>query len=106
MKSDDGAARAGDQLSNDVAALRKDFAVLAEHMKALAGASASDAKHGLAERGARLREATQEAAEAAKQRGQAGVAAVEHQVQMHPLAAVAIAFGAGMVVSRLLSRDR
>ena len=99
-KPDNGSAHSGD-LQEDLAALRKDFAVLAEHVKALASTATHDAKAGIAERGARARDAAQGAAKAAKLQGEAGIAAIENQVQLHPIAAIAIAFGAGMLVSRL-----
>ena len=97
-KGDNGAARTED-LQADLAALRKDFGILADHVRSMADGTARDAAHGLAERGAKLRDA-------AKQRGEAGIAAFESQVQAHPFTSILVAFGVGLVVSRLVGRDR
>lgn len=104
-KGDNGASRAED-LQADLAALRRDFAALTEHVAAMAEGGVRDAARGLADRGAKLRDTANTAAADAKHRGQAGIALVEGQVQAHPLVSILVAFGAGLVVSRLLVRDR
>ena len=83
-----------DQLQKDIAALRKDLGTLTDTVKGMMNGAVKDA-------GA----AANHAAKAAKAKGQASAAALEAQVQTHPFAALAIAFGVGLVASKLMSRN-
>jgi ElaB/YqjD/DUF883 family membrane-anchored ribosome-binding protein len=74
------------QLRDDLAQLRKDVAILAEDLLGTAKSGASAA------------------AAAAKKRGAEVAEALEDQIQEHPLSAVGVAFGVGLLVGAILRR--
>jgi ElaB/YqjD/DUF883 family membrane-anchored ribosome-binding protein len=94
-----------EQLRDDMAALRNDMNALMKHVRQLGDSATQEARAGLAATGTRLRENIERTAQTAKARGQENIAALEHTVRERPLTAIALAFGLGMLVSRLLPRD-
>ena len=77
----------------DFAALRKDMAALMSSM----GDAASTQKQ-------RAYAAAGETAEKLKKRGAAAVHSVEGEIEARPLTSVAVAFGVGFVLGKLLDR--
>lgn len=80
-------------LRDDVDALRKDLANLTEKMRGMSG-----------ERFESARAQAREAAQRVRDRGQAAVDEVGHRIEERPLTSVAVAFGVGMLIGRLLDR--
>lgn len=86
-----------DAVREDLAALRQDFASLLAHLK--------DGSGGIAEEAAgRLREKAGALYDDIGERGQRSAEAVRHQVEEHPLTAIALAFALGYIGGRLFSR--
>jgi len=86
-----------DAVRADVAALKKDLGDLIKHLKS----GTNGAAHQAAER---MREKAGEVYEDIEDRGRRTTAAARHQVEEHPLTAVALAFAVGFIGGRLLSR--
>lgn len=87
---------------DDIAALRRDMAVLARHLSATASEAASGAAQRTAEE---LREeATRLFSSDLFERGRGAAKSVGHEVEMHPALSLLAAFGLGLIGGRLLSR--
>ena len=90
-----------DSIANDIAALRQDFATLNADLRAgtagRARSMAHDAAEQISDKASSLYgQATAQAA--------AGAKALSHEVEERPLTALMMAFAAGLVASRLLTR--
>ena len=90
-----------DAIVDDLAALKRDFARLMEQMKggAIDGASktAEDLLSQLNERAAELYDRISE-------QGESSVEAISRHVEERPITSLLVAFGVGVIASRLLSR--
>lgn len=85
------------QLRKDLEAIRGDIGALSDSLRSATGAAANSARKQVAEGAARVGETVRESAHAAQ-------AATERSIADHPMASVAMAFGIGMVIGRLLDR--
>lgn len=90
--------RAATDIGADLAGLRRDVANLAEAMRDLARNRTRDAGLRLSDTVGSARGKITDVGEGAQQRVQAGNNAFEASVEENPLAAIAIAFAAGVLV--------
>jgi ElaB/YqjD/DUF883 family membrane-anchored ribosome-binding protein len=84
----------------EMAAIRNDLAALREDIAAIARTAASAAT----EQKNRATEALRDKAEELTEKGEEMVASFGHEVEARPFAAVAIAFGLGFVLGKILDR--
>lgn len=97
--------RDGSQALRDtVDRLRSDLDDLRHQLVAAGGEQASAARTAVARRVEELRNELEEVAGGLERRGRETAASLGAQVREHPVASLAIAFGAGMVAARLLER--
>ena len=96
-KTGNGTAPEIDQVKDDIAALARDVAALVDRMRVLAGEEAGEAVGDLRDKARHLYEN-------AAAKGEQSVKAVGRQVEERPLLSLLVAFAAGFVVSRFLSR--
>lgn len=93
-----------DAVKEHIQNLRTELATLTTHIKGLSGAKLEQAQLAgslkIEELGADL----QRAADALRQQGQATVAQVENTIREKPLISLLAAFGAGILIARLLER--
>lgn len=95
---------ATDDIAEQVKALREDLAKLAETVGDLA-VDEAEAFNGRVRRKAdRLVKKGRKVARNAAARGRKAVDGLEHAVEAEPLVSVAVAFGVGMVIGRLMQR--
>lgn len=93
-----------DKLKDDIAALRADLSSLTRSMKAM-GSSTVEGMQALgAEKLDELRSEIERASSEVHRKGKASVAEVERAVQERPLMSLLAAFGAGMLITRLMDR--
>ena len=90
-----------DTIVDDLATLKRDFARLMEQMKTGAIDGASETAENLL---SQLNERASELYETMSDRGDRSIKAISRQVEERPITSLLIAFGIGMVASRLLSR--
>jgi ElaB/YqjD/DUF883 family membrane-anchored ribosome-binding protein len=103
----DAAAKADqeiDVVKEHIQALRAELASLTTHIKALSSAKLEQAQTAGALKIEELSGDLQRAADALRQQGQASVAQLENTIREKPLIAVLAAFGAGVLIARLLER--
>ena len=86
-----GASR--NDLSSDMNALKKDLAALRDDLAGMATSLGKEAKH----RAAAARDSVQESV-------QSSLSSAETCVRERPLTSVLVAFGAGVLISKLLSK--
>lgn len=86
-----------ENLAEDMAALKRDFAALLSHVKNGANQAARGAANRVGEKASDLYDELGE-------RGRKSAEAVRHEVEERPLTALAIAFAVGFIGGRLLSR--
>ena len=93
-----------DAIKEHVEALRTELAMLTKHIKGLGSATLARAQSAgvlkIEELGADL----ERAGEALRRQGQASVAQVENTIRERPLLSLLAAFGAGVLIARLLVR--
>ncbi len=82
-----------DQLKNDLRTLREDFSKLGKDV-------VSATRHGAES----ATDAARDAWDVTKEHGVKAKHDVEHTIEKHPLAAVAIALGVGVVIGKILDR--
>jgi ElaB/YqjD/DUF883 family membrane-anchored ribosome-binding protein len=90
----------GDRFSSDVETLQKGFGQLREDVTKLLNNAVGTAKHGA---GA-IKERAADAVGDLKDRGSASLEQVGEKISEKPLLSAAIAFGAGFIAAKLLSR--
>jgi ElaB/YqjD/DUF883 family membrane-anchored ribosome-binding protein len=90
-----------DTIVDDLATLKRDFARLMEQMKSGAIDGASETVENLL---GRLNERASEIYDSMSDRGERSVKAISRQVEERPITSLLVAFGIGMLASRLLSR--
>jgi ElaB/YqjD/DUF883 family membrane-anchored ribosome-binding protein len=93
-----------DAIKEHVQALRTELAMLTKHIKGLSGAALERAQTAGALKLEELGADLERAADALRQRGQASVAQLESTVREKPLLSLLAAFGAGVLIARLLER--
>ncbi len=97
-----------DTIADDLATLKRDFARLMDQMKTGAIDGASETIDGASETAQNLLEQLNERAselyESMSDQGERSVKAITRQVEERPITSLLVAFGIGMLVSRLLSR--
>ncbi|MGF1610967.1 MAG: hypothetical protein ACFCUQ_16305 [Kiloniellales bacterium] len=91
---------AGKTIEDDLSQLREDLAALARDVKDLAAQRADAEQAAMKERLETLRAKGKDAAAKAGE----GIDAVEDQIARHPFSSVLVAFGAGLILGRLLNR--
>lgn len=93
-----------DKLRKEFEQFRADLAVLREDLKGYGKGKAADLKEAAEERLEALRQELDRLTGDLQTQGRASVAQAQTAVRENPLAALAIAFGAGMLVSIFLAR--
>lgn len=90
-----------DTIVDDLGTLKRDLGRLMDQMKNGAVDGASEAAQNLI---SQLNERASDIYENLSDRGERSVQAISRQVEERPITSLLVAFGAGMIVSRLLSR--
>ncbi len=90
-----------DTIVDDLATLKRDFARLMEQMKTGAIDGASETAENLLRQ---LNERASELYENMSDQGERSIKAISRQVEERPITSLLVAFGIGMIASRLLSR--
>lgn len=93
-----------DSIKEHVEALRTELALLTKHVKGLSGAALQRAQSAGALKIEELGADLERAADALRQQGRASIAQVEDTVRERPVLSLLAAFGAGMLIARLLER--
>ncbi len=90
-----------DTIVDDLGTLKRDLGRLMDQMKSGAVDGASEAAQNLLNQ---LNERASDIYENLSDQGERSVRAISRQVEERPITSLLVAFGAGMIVSRLLSR--
>ena len=93
-----------DKLKDDITALRADLSSLTKSMKAMSNSAVEDVQALGAEKLDELRAEIERASGEVRKKGEASVAEIERAVQERPLMSLLAAFGAGMLITRLMDR--
>jgi ElaB/YqjD/DUF883 family membrane-anchored ribosome-binding protein len=93
-----------EQVLNDFASLRRDFAGLVDHVKSGAVNGAGDATDAMRNYLGLLGDKTRGVYDDLAAQGERSAKAIGRQVEERPLMSLLLAFGVGMLASRLLSR--
>ena len=93
-----------EQLKNDLKAVREDLATLGKDVVSATKTSVHSASEAAREEARKRLGQLGDAWDGAKDTGRAAKHDVERQIEQHPLAAVAIALGVGLVIGKLLDR--
>lgn len=108
---DEAASEAQANLEEEMAKLRADLGRLRDDVGALTRALGSTVASAARSQGARVRTMVDDARSGAEsiledleERGRAGVAAVEHQIEERPLTSILVAFGVGVLIAKLMDR--
>ena len=93
-----------DKLKDDIEALRADLSSLTKTIKGMGSSAVEDVQALGAEKLDELRAEIERASGQVRRQGEASIAEIEQTVQERPLFSLLAAFGAGMLISRLLDR--
>lgn len=93
-----------DKLKDDIDNLRADLSSLTKTIKGMGNSAVEDVQALGAEKLDELRAEIERATGQVRRKGEASVAEIEQAVQDRPLMSLLAAFGAGMLVARLLDR--
>ena len=93
-----------EKLRDDIEKLRADLSSLTKHMKEAGGSALEDAQALGAEKLEELRAEIERASGKVQQQSAASIAEIERTVQERPLLSLLAAFGAGMLITRLMDR--
>lgn len=93
-----------DAVKEHIQALRNDLATLTTHIRGLSSATIEQAQAAGSLKIEELSADLQRAADALRRRGEASVAQVEATIREKPLISLLAAFGAGVLIARLLER--
>jgi ElaB/YqjD/DUF883 family membrane-anchored ribosome-binding protein len=93
-----------DAIKEHVEALRAELATLTKHVKGLSSAALARAQSAGALKIGELGADLERAADALRRQGQASIAQVEDTIKERPLLSLLAAFGAGVLLARLLER--
>lgn len=91
-------------VKDDVSRLREDLASLAQSVLEAGKAGSQEARERLEVEARKRLEQLKSAASTAKAKGEQAVEGVETQIRERPIAAVLVAFGAGLILGKLLDR--
>jgi ElaB/YqjD/DUF883 family membrane-anchored ribosome-binding protein len=91
-------------LRSDLGKVRADLAGVVEALKDSGKARAEAAKDSLGELLGRFQEEFREALGVAREKGRSSVETVEHQMEQRPLLSLFAAFGAGLLLGKILDR--
>ena len=94
----------GEDLSERFEELQREVAALTETIGRLAGNDRGANGHGLGARADRFAGKSRKAMRLAMKKGKAAISGVESTVSTNPLASVAVAFGLGVLLGRLIRR--
>jgi len=89
------ATQATEDLREEIATLRKEFAEMMELVKDKSGSYAED-----------ISETVEKSAEVVYEKGNLGLEEINERVRKNPVASLAIAFGVGYIISKLFSSDK
>lgn len=92
------------KLKDDIAALRADLSSLTKSMKSMGNSAVGDLQALGAEKFDELRAELERTSGEVRQKGEASVAEIERAVRERPLMSLLAAFGAGMLITRLMDR--
>jgi len=95
-----------EDLIKEVASLRKEFSEMMETLKEKSGNYAEDLAGTVEEKLVAYQEKAQDGAEALQEKGSEGIDEINKRVRSNPIASLAIAFGVGYLISKLLSSDK
>ena len=93
-----------ERILNDFASLKRDFADLVDHVKSGAVNGAGDATDAMRNSLGLLGDKTRGVYDDLASQGEQSLKAIGRKVEERPLMSLLIAFGVGMLASRLLSR--
>jgi ElaB/YqjD/DUF883 family membrane-anchored ribosome-binding protein len=93
-----------DTIKEHVEALRTELATLTKHVKGLSNAALARAQTAGALKIEELGADLERAADTLRRQGQASLAQVENTIKERPLLSLLAAFGAGVLIARLLER--
>jgi ElaB/YqjD/DUF883 family membrane-anchored ribosome-binding protein len=93
-----------DAIKEHVEALRTELAMLTKHVRGLSSAALARAQSAGALKIEELGADLERAADALRRQGQASIAQVEDTIKERPLLSLLAAFGAGVLIARLLGR--
>ncbi len=93
-----------DAIKEHVEALRTELATLTKHVKGLSSAALARAQTAGALKIEELGADLERAADTLRRQGQASIAQVEDTIKERPLLSLLAAFGAGVLIARLLER--
>lgn len=93
-----------DKLKDDIAALRTDLSSLTKSLKSMGNSAVGDVQALGAEKFDELKAEFERASGEVRQKGEASIAEIERAVQERPLMSLLAAFGAGMLITRLMDR--
>ncbi|MEZ5933545.1 MAG: hypothetical protein R3F54_16650 [Alphaproteobacteria bacterium] len=92
------------KLKDDIETLRADLSALTKTMKSVGSSAMADVQTMGADKLEELRAEIDRATGHVRRQGEASVAEIEKAVQERPLMSLLAAFGAGMVLARLMGR--
>ncbi len=93
-----------DHLREDMTDLRRDMGDVASKWQEKGRAAAAEAGHTLKERASEQAEHLKHAWEVTRDRSRQGIERTEQTIHDHPWTSIAIAFGVGLVIGKLLDR--
>ncbi|NJO37834.1 MAG: DUF883 family protein [Rhizobiales bacterium] len=100
----DGASDDLGKLKGDIEKLRADLSALTRTMKSVGNSAVADVQSMGMEKLEELRSDLERATGHVRRQGEASVAEIEKAVQERPLMSLLAAFGAGMLLARLIGR--
>lgn len=103
--SSDDASDDLSKVKDDIEKLREDLSTLTTHLKAMGGSALEDVQSLGAEKLDELRAELERASGKVKAKGEMSIAELERNVQERPLLSLLAAFGAGMLITRLMDRN-
>lgn len=104
--ADDNIRKEFEELKTDFNHLREDIASLVEALQDAGMDKVSEAKAGLGEQYAERREKLRAALNRARTRGDEAMDDIEQSISEHPLSSLAMAFGLGFIIAKLMEGRR
>lgn len=90
---------------SDIGKLRSDMGGVAEALRDVTRTRAEEAREGLASMASSVRDEIRRNVENVRERGRGVVDEVETRIEQRPLTSLLIAFGAGLLLGKLLDRS-
>lgn len=91
-------------LRSDIERLRSDLAALSKDFKGVGSAALTEAQRVGADKIEAMRGEVERTAQWLRKQGAASMTEVEHTIQQRPILSLLAAFGAGMLITRLMER--